>query len=525
MDLLAFPDEVLVSVAAHLPPGHRIGSFSLAHSRLKAAADHATKAQDAFSHTFSMFRTHTWHPGNQNNEDDYDRDRWDYDDPRDMPNFREDCCCNFARCWLPKHGQHLTKLQLTNFNKGFDTLPPGLRELELHGCAARWHERMERGLVHTFGWATSSCFCIGATTSAATWTRDMLRDLTSLTKLHMGACSYSQNTIRQVAAATNLKHLTYSCPVPELPSCCIGYFTSYLETDSLKNLTNLTHLELRTVSPTTGRIQLEIDGGKHGYDNAIQHLSCLVKLQTLIIHTGSVSVNLAAALEGLRGMADLTRLELSAAKAHKFTEKELEGMYTEEAEQGGPPINPNGYGSAPWLQGMTAIQSLYLKQFIVETGQLNGLSQLTSLHLIDAVFNPTNLLAVLGKLTRLQQLHIAQQEDLEESTGAEVEGGAEQAWPPASAAYAGLTASSQLQELSLANCQLPPGIWQHVFHVGRQLTQLHSLYACHTPSHVEERTGSEVFEAGQCTAPLRLAGSDLACIVAVCPNLQELCVW
>jgi hypothetical protein len=64
----------------------------------------------------------------------------------------------------------------------------------------------------------------------------------------------------------------------------------------------------------------------------------------------------------------------------------------------------------------------------------------------------------------LQQLHIAQPEDEEmEAMGAELEGGAEQAWPPASAAYAGLTASSQLQELSLANCQLPPGIWQHFF--------------------------------------------------------------
>ena len=243
---------------------------------------------------------------------------------------------------------------------------------------------MERGLVHTVGWATSSVYGSGD----VTWTRDMLRDLTSLTKLHMGACSYSQNTIRQVAAATNLKHLTYSCPVPELPSCCIGYFTSHLETDSIKNLTSLSHLELRTVSPSTGRIQLEIDGGKHGYDNAIENLSCLVKLQTLIIHTGSVSVNLSAALEGLHGMAGLTRLQLSAAKAYKFTEKELEDMYTEDAEQGGSPINPNGYGSAPWLPALTALQSLYLKHFIVEPSQLHGLSQLTSLHLMDAVLTP-----------------------------------------------------------------------------------------------------------------------------------------
>lgn len=133
----------------------------------------------------------------------------------------------------------------------------------------------------------------------------MLLDLTSLTKLHMGACSCTQNTIRQVAAATNLQHLIYSCPAPELPSCYIGVFSSHLEHKSLQRLTNLTHLGLRTVSPTTGRIQLEVDGGKYGFDNAVQHLSCLVKLQTLIMHTGSVSANLAAGLEGLRSMTGL----------------------------------------------------------------------------------------------------------------------------------------------------------------------------------------------------------------------------
>ena len=226
-------------------------------------------------------------------------------------------------------------------------------------------------------------------------------------------------------------------------------------------------------------------------------------------------------------MTDLTRLELAAATAYKFTEKELDGTgvrYTKHAEQGGPPINPNGYGDAPWLAALTALQSLYLKHFIVETSQLHGLTQLTSLHLIDAVFNPTHLLALLGKLTMLQQLHIAQPEEMQ-STGAAVEGGAEQAWPPASAAYARLTASSQLQELSLANCQLPPGIWQHVFPAGRQLTQLQSLYACSTLSPNEESSGSAVVEVGQHAAPLRLAGSDLACIMAACPYLQGLCVW
>lgn len=128
MDLLALPDEVLIAIAAQLPPGLRLSSFCLAHSRLKAAVDHATKAQDAFSHTFSMFTACSQHQKT-------DEDLWDcYDDPRDVPDHRQNCCRNFAGAWLPQHGQHLTKLQLNNFNYGFSTLPPGLKELAARLC-------------------------------------------------------------------------------------------------------------------------------------------------------------------------------------------------------------------------------------------------------------------------------------------------------------------------------------------------------------------------------------------------------
>lgn len=43
------------------------------------------------------------------------------------------------------------------------------------------------------------------------------------------------------------------------------------------------------------------------------------------------------------------------------------------------------------------------------------------------------------------------------------------------AAYATLTASSQLQHLDIPNSRLPVGVWQHVFPVGRQLSQLTCL--------------------------------------------------
>lgn len=178
-------------------------------------------------------------------------------------------------------------------------LPRGLKELELHGCAARWHERTNAGLTHIFDCATRDNL-----------EPHMLLKLTSLTKLHMGACSYTSDTIDNVAAATNLKHLTFSCPVPELPSCSLATYSCYLSSRTLKRLTNLTHLELCAISPTTGKTWLAIGGS--GYptsDGVIQHLSRLVKLQTLIIHASSMSAHLSDGLEGVHRLAALSRLE------------------------------------------------------------------------------------------------------------------------------------------------------------------------------------------------------------------------
>ncbi len=54
MDILKFPDEVLSVLAAQLPPSLRFSTFSLAHSRLRAAAEHTTKTQACISHTFAL---------------------------------------------------------------------------------------------------------------------------------------------------------------------------------------------------------------------------------------------------------------------------------------------------------------------------------------------------------------------------------------------------------------------------------------------------------------------------------------
>jgi hypothetical protein len=184
-------------------------------------------------------------------------------------------------------------------------------------------------------------------------------------------------------------------------------------------------------------------------------------------------------------------------------------------------------GTVSQLSALTALQSLRLQHFILEPSQLHGLSQLIQLHLIDVAFKPTQMQELLGKLTRMQQLLITQESSKAYSKGAQVqhEGEQERAWPAASAAYAGLTASSQQQEVHLADCRLPPGVWQYAFPAGRQLMQLGSLHAVCTDWPVEEVAGYAFVEAGQGAGPQPLAGRDLAVILAACPNLERWCVW
>jgi hypothetical protein len=109
----------------------------------------------------------------------------------------------------------------------------------------------------------------------------------------MGICTWGTETYQQVAALTNLQHFTFSSPILNDNYGCsgpphdleFGYtHEPYLHSAFFKTLTNLTHLELRISAGPTGRPLLTIDGSKE-HNNAIQHLSCLVKLQTLIIQT------------------------------------------------------------------------------------------------------------------------------------------------------------------------------------------------------------------------------------------------
>ena len=187
MELLSLPDEALSVIAAHLKPDIRLTSFSLAHSRLRAAADHATKTQLSLRHTFRMGSP--W----DRYKCTYTSDEWDGEsDPRNIPDRRRKCCDSFAQHWLPQPGQHLTRLDLTTFNMELTHLPPSLRELELQGCPALWHD------THgDYNYYTNTIFQTG-------WGRDLSALI--MTKLHMGLCSCYSETLQQVTALTNLQH-------------------------------------------------------------------------------------------------------------------------------------------------------------------------------------------------------------------------------------------------------------------------------------------------------------------------------
>jgi hypothetical protein len=82
-------------------------------------------------------------------------------------------------------------------------------------------------------------------------------------------------------------------------------------------------------------------------------------------------------------------------------------------------------------------------------------------------------------------------------------------WPPAGPAYSGITASSNLVTLHLAQNKLPQGVWPHVFPATRKLLHLTSLSFVDYP---------DVFLG----LPATWTAQDLCCLVGCCPNLREL---
>jgi hypothetical protein len=134
-----------------------------------------------------------------------------------------------------------------------------------------------------------------------------------------------------------------------------------------------------------------------------------------------------------------------------------------------------------------------------EPSALSGKTQLQHLSMYKCTISggAAGVARMMAELSHIQLTHlhlIKTMEPVEEGN------------PPASA-YAALTASSKLQYLNIANCELPTGAWQHMYAAGRQLPQLQTLdISC-------------VFQAASRAHAPYTGGTTL---VSCCPGLTRL---
>jgi hypothetical protein len=154
--------------------------------------------------------------------------------------------------------------------------------------------------------------------------------------------------------------------------------------------------------------------------------------------------------------------------------------------------------AANMLSGTPHLTRLELRSCRVEPGVLAGKTRLQHLEIYSgSIRGAARVAQLLSHLQSLQQLtHLSLTDsvtDVEDK-------------PTAAAAYSALTASSKLQHLDVSMCQLPAGVWQHIFPAGRQLPHLRQVDI----SHVTQPSGDFA------VAP---QGSSL---VSCCPGLQSL---
>jgi hypothetical protein len=155
--------------------------------------------------------------------------------------------------------------------------------------------------------------------------------------------------------------------------------------------------------------------------------------------------------------------------------------------------------TASMLSDACHLTRLALQGAVLEPGALGGKAKLQHLELIDSDWEPEAAAGVAALLSQLQhQTQLTYLQLYSWHADHELSG------HPPIAAYAGLTASSKLQHLDISGCNLPAGVWQHIFPAGRQLPHLTLLDI------------SEVTQLpdGAATAP---EGSRL---VSCCPSLQ-----
>jgi len=306
-----------------------------------------------------------------------------------------------------------------------------------------------------------------------------------LSGMELGPIFTKQDSL---SSRTNLTRLVLSkCAAPGMS----GNLASLL---TLTKLTKLQHLDLSIeVQPSAGGLAfpgelllhlvqltyLQLSASQLKSSGALQHLSALSALQHLsmdlsyVLDPGDVS--------GLQGLQQLTALRLQCVWYWPISSEIL-----------------------PALTQLTALRLLHLQRIqSVDPAVLAEYSQLQELelHFSNGVTwtaeQTAALLAAVGQQHELTKLQIK----------------CYRPWhTPSAAAYSALTASSRLQHLELANCNLPAAAWQQMFPSTRRLPELQ--YISLNKGSVSLSVGPKEF--------LQLCRSDMQAMVSCCPGLVSL---
>lgn len=325
--------------------------------------------------------------------------------------------------FLRKHGRRLSVLKVS-CRSGSPTVPAfechSLQRLQLAGCTVQLQQPPD----------------------------NLLASATQLTLLELAQVTVQgpEDSLSALAALPELQHLALQGVKMHSPDTPTGSRPLRLPGAALQALTGLTGLC--------------ISSGPFLAHGALQHLSCLTKLQHLALHNA-----------------------LST------------------------PLSP---ASAPGFSALTALTSCSLYGGSVDPTVLlscTNLLQLRLRHLNQnngAVADGATLLQLLSTLPSLQHLEVA------DSCFS---------WPQDPEALTAFTVSSALRQLQLEDCGLPPGIWQRAFPEGRQLCQLQKLLALEGQGDKPAADGDGVL-----LRDASLSSADIVSISSCCRALEQLAV-
>ena len=274
--------------------------------------------------------------------------------------------------------------------------------------------------------------------------------LTALKQLRFKSCHIIDEgwSSGRVAALpqlpTGLGHLSLSCIYSN--HRCATFFTTVLQP-----LQQLTYLEIAGMD-------------LHGADKSspvLQPLQALIRLADLRV--------------------DVRHYQWSIKMYSMFTERRDHSV------------------TAGMLAGMNLLTHLELQECSVEPGVLAGKTLLQQLWLgsCDLIGGAAGVAQLLSHMQHMQHLtHLDVGSSFKAATDSK----------SSAAAYSALTASSKLQHLNLDDCQLPAGVWQHMFPAGKQLPHLRYLSTC----WVKQPPG------------IPASAPDGSRLVSCCPGLQSL---